>query len=270
MATAQNTGAAHSYKLCTAHMHQDAHRSATSTEAGHALLECPFCNYSSTQFLRFGVSHALLARLHVIGGGARPNAICPRCGSVDRERLVYLYLRRHVHLFDNSTRLLHVAPERCLRAWLTRIPTIKYISADLTPGRLSCRMDITHLPMADKTVDCIVCNHVLEHVPDDGGALTEFRRILKPTGFAILQVPIAAALAKTYEDDRIVGPRDRQIHFGQRDHVRIYGQDYRTRLEQAGFECTVYDPQSDMGIQMVRRFALIEGEVVHVVTSRAS
>ena len=227
-------------------------------------LECPFCGWRLARFLPHGHHHAVLAQLRVVGGGVRANAVCPMCFSMDRERLVYLYLRHHCRILQLHGRVLHIAPERRLGGWLASLPALHYIGADVAARRITCRMDVTDLPLPDRSVDAIICNHVLEHVPDDARALKEFHRVLKPSGFAVLQVPIGLALAETREDVTVDDPQERERTFGQVDHVRIYGRDYPMRLARAGFECRLYDPVADLGLDAVRRFSLIEGERLHV------
>ena len=106
-----------------------------------------------------------------------------------------------------------------------------------------CRsqMDLAHIPFPDGTFDAIICNHVLEHIVDDLKAMAELHRVLKPGGWSILQVPISLSLRTTYEDFSIATPKEREEAFGQNDHVRIYGQDYVSRLERAGFKVNVFD-----------------------------
>ena len=231
--------------------------------------ECPFCGWRLARFLPHGHHHDVLATLRVVGGGRRPHAVCPMCLSMDRERLVYLYLRHHSRILQLRGRLLHLAPERRLGWWLASMPAIQYISGDLAPRRVACRMDVTRLPLPDGSIDVVVCNHVLEHVRDDASALAELRRVLKPSGFAVLQVPIGLALNETREDPTANDPDERERVFGQADHVRIYGRDYPQRLTRAGFDCRIYDPEADLGIDAVRRFGLIEGERLFAVRKRS-
>jgi SAM-dependent methyltransferase len=196
---------------------------------------CPLCNSRLRNWLPFGMDLPVLTRAGVVGGGRREHALCPVCYSSDRERLVYLYLRSQTDLFSRPQRLLHVAPERHLRAALLAAGAVRYVSADLEAASVMLRMDIVRTPFCDGTFDTVVCNHVLEHVPDDRAAMAEIRRLLKPGGWALMQVPIGLALERTVEDPRVRAPEAREATFGQRDHVRIYAQDYRDRLEDAGF-----------------------------------
>lgn len=161
---------------------------------------------------------------------------CPVCGSGDRERLVYLYLRHRTPVFREALRLLHVAPERRLFPLLARSPNLDYLTADLAPGRAMVRLDITAIPFPEAHFDVLVCNHVLEHVVDDGKAMREVFRVLRSGGWALLQVPISRSLPKTLEDPTICGEREREAAYGQADHVRIYtAADFMARLAAVGF-----------------------------------
>lgn len=228
--------------------------------------ECPFCGGTFPRFLPFGHTAAVLQDLRVLGGGYRTNARCPQCKSLDRERLVFLYLLRRTRIFNRPSRILHFAPEFCLGRLLSSLPMTHHIAADLVKGRAVYQMDICNIPLADQSIDVVICNHVLEHVTDDISALAELRRVLRPLGFAIVQVPIATSLSVTVEEPPSqANPLARDEHFGQTDHVRIYGRDYVSRLRAAGFACITFTAHTDLGEDTVRRFALIPGEVLHVL-----
>jgi SAM-dependent methyltransferase len=179
----------------------------------------------------------------VVGGGRR-YAKCLYCGSTDRERLVYLYLKNHTDIFQKmDKKVLHIAPERNLKKVLKLQFDKGYIAADkLAKGycyaRNTIQMDITAIQFPNNTFDLIICNHVLEHIVDDNLAISELYRVLTPNGIAILQSPVSKILKQTYQDFTITTPQKRKKHFGQFDHVRIYGQDYTNRLEKGGFTVT--------------------------------
>jgi SAM-dependent methyltransferase len=136
--------------------------------------------------LPFGSRIPVLLDNQVIGGGYRDNALCPVCGSLDRERLLYLFLRSKTDVFDTPTRLLHVAPEPRLGEMLLAQANVHYLSADLHAGNVMLIMDITDICFPDSSFDAIICNHVLEHVTDDRRAISELARTLKPrAGFEV-------------------------------------------------------------------------------------
>ena len=184
---------------------------------------CPCCNGSFRQFLPYGFK------------SIRQNALCPYCGSLERHRLLWLYLHNRTNLFNDRLRVLHFAPEDIIQKKLRSWPYLDYTSADLDSPKAMVKMDITEIPYAENTIDVILCSHVLEHVPDDHKAMSELYRILKHSGWAILQVPLDLKRSKTFEDSNIDDPKERLRIFGQADHVRIYGQDYKNRLERVGF-----------------------------------
>ena len=132
--------------------------------------------------------------------------------------------------------MLHIAPERELASYFEKIPNIDYLSGDLDPNKAMVKMDITDIQYPDESFDVIYCCHVLEHVPEDTKVMTEFYRVLKKGGWALIVVPVHRE--KTYEDFSITTPEERQKAFGHCQHVRICGKDYTDRLEQAGFSVT--------------------------------
>jgi predicted SAM-dependent methyltransferase len=226
--------------------------------------ECPFCGSRLRRFLPGGLSHPVLKERSVVGGGLRENRNCPICRSFDRERLVYLFLVEETEWLTRGGRLLHVAPERMLRRALQDVPHLDYLSADLASPYVMRKMDITAIHLEDGSFDGIICNHVLEHVPDDRKALSELCRVLKPGGWAILQVPISLSLQETYEDPDVVTAAGRAERFGQSDHVRIYGQDYQDRLAEAGFDVRAFDPMKERGAAWVQRYGLVPEEKLFV------
>ena len=230
--------------------------------------QCPLCRSRLKAFLPFGCEFPVLRAQQVVGGSRRPNAICPVCGALDRERLLYLYLARKTDLFLPGAapkRVLHVAPEARLSQVLAAQGHLDYLTADLEPAGVAVRMDVTDIRYPDGHFDVIICNHVLEHVPDDAKAMAELYRTLKPGGWAMLQVPIALALERTHEDPSITAPSAREQAFGQRDHVRLYGRDYRDRLARAGFAVEEYHWRDEAGLYGGRRnpHGLIEAEAIY-------
>lgn len=181
---------------------------------------CPICG-------------ATVRRFGPFGSESRPNASCPICGSLERHRLAWLFLQRRTDLFDGRPkRLLHFAPEGFLAQRLQQIPGLRYVSADLAPKAM-LRTDIGRLPIRDSYFDAVYCSHVLEHVIDDRAAMREVRRVVKPKGWVIFQVPIT--VQRTLEDPSVTEPQERLRLFGQEDHVRRYGLDFVERLRDSGF-----------------------------------
>jgi SAM-dependent methyltransferase len=190
--------------------------------------ECPICSLIVDAFDPGGhVEHP------------RPDSACPQCGSLERHRAIWLALRDHTPLFDEPTRMLHVAPDRALAPRLRALPHVDYLSADLDGARGDVEMDITCIELPDDSFDLILASHVLEHIPDDVAAMRELRRVLRPGGVAILAVPYRGD--ETQEDLSITDPDERRRRYGQHDHVRQYGRDgvFLDRLRSAGFEVSV-------------------------------
>ena len=200
---------------------------------------CPVCNSNTKTQKPLGFDFPVIKEKQIIGGGVR-NVLCPVCISSDRTRLVYQFLKNKTNLFSKQTKLLHIAPEPQLARIFIKTKKIDYLTADLMMENVMVKMDLTNIQYSDHTFDAIICNHVLEHIPDDRIAMRELYRVLKPGGWAILQVPISKILKETFEDIKVTEPDEREKVFGQKDHVRIYGQDYITRLETVGFTVKQY------------------------------
>jgi len=211
---------------------------------------CPYCDKSFRKFLPGGFDIPVIYEKKIIGAGYRQNDVCPRCYSLDRDRLVYLFLKEKTTIFTSPVKVFHVAPEGCLRALLNTQPNILYVpGVKYLEGYYYARqtnlIDITSIPYENESFDIIICNHVLEHIEDDILAMKELYRVLKPGGWALVQVPISNILQVTFEDGSVKSPEERERVFGQFDHVRIYGQDYRNRLESVGFHVRTFNPYKD-------------------------
>ena len=160
---------------------------------------------------------------------------CPRCGSYERVRALWLFLRDQTNLSEGSHRVLHFAPEPSIAAVIGALPGVDYVSADIAPGVAMEVVDITAIPPALGSFDIVICSHVLEHVAEDRQAMAEVFRVLNPGGTAYFMQPVDFERAKTYEDPAIVAPEERLRAFGQFNHVRVYGRDIRERLERCRF-----------------------------------
>lgn len=230
--------------------------------------KCTFCYAHLRAFQPFGLKFPVLEEKKVIGGGHRLSVSCPVCGSLDRERLLYLYLLHKTGVFGTPLKLLHVAPEARLGEILKIKTNIDYLTSDISGKNVMVKMDITDIRFPDETFDAIICNHVLEHIIDDHKAMSELYRTLKRGGWAILQVPISLTLNNTFEDCTILTETCREEAFGQNDHVRIYAKDYKDRLKQVGFKVSVFNWISEIENFGGREnlFGLNEEEGVYFVT----
>jgi len=169
----------------------------------------------------------------------REDAQCAHCGSLERHRLLWVFLQNKTDLFDGKAKkMLHVAPEHCFKQKLEEQLGGGYLTADLLNPCATVKMDVTDIQYVDQTFDVVYCSHVLEHVLDDKKAIREFFRVLKNDGWAILLVPIISE--QTFEDSSIIEPQERLEAFGHHDHVRRYGLDYIDRLQEAGFVVNCY------------------------------
>ncbi|MCK5345134.1 MAG: methyltransferase domain-containing protein [Candidatus Heimdallarchaeota archaeon] len=186
--------------------------------------------------------------------------ICPVCGSGKRHRLQWLVLDRKFTFFDSNADVLDIAPMQYFQNYCLQRSSLKYLSADLSSELAMDKIDLTATPYPDSSFDFILCSHVLEHIPDDRAAMKEMYRLLRPTGIALIQVPLHDQ--PTYEDASITDPLQRTIHFGQADHVRIYGSDITQRLRNVGFSvisksCDDLFPRSEL-----KYFGLDETETI--------
>jgi SAM-dependent methyltransferase len=197
----------------------------------------------------------------------RQNALCPGTLSLERHRLLWLYLDRKTNFLTDAIRVLHVAPEQVFYRKFKSFSHWDYTTTDLHSPLADVKADICALPFEDNTYDFILCNHVLEHIPDDLKAMEELYRVLKPGGTAILQVPLEEDRENTFEDDSITDQQKRTRIFGQYDHVRIYGQDYYKRLQEVGFEAIPMDFIKEVTEDDIQHFAL-PSERIPVVTKK--
>ncbi|MGD1848210.1 MAG: methyltransferase domain-containing protein [Salibacteraceae bacterium] len=225
---------------------------------------CPVCERSFRAFRPGGKGIEILKQYQVVGAGFRLNSICPHCRSKERDRLLWLYLNDYSSLLATPIRLLHMAPEVSLKPVFQNHPNVEYLNGDLDPKLADLELDLTQLDFQDESLDALICNHVLEHIPDDRRAMREVLRVLKPGGWAILQVPIAQKLDTTIEDPELEDPVEREKRFGQYDHVRIYGKDYGERLKSCGFDLTVVTPESLVAEEGIWKYALLRKEHLFV------
>jgi SAM-dependent methyltransferase len=185
-------------------------------------VRCLVCGHESPEFVDAYVTH-------------RPHVRCPVCESLERHRMLWALLQRRTDLLTAPTRLLYFAPETCIVDRLASYPSISTVTTDLYRQGVDVNADITDLPFEDGEFDAVICNHVLEHVPDDARAMRELRRVIKPTGWAVISVPRSPGRSETYEDPSIIDPDERTRLFGQHDHLRVYGSDFDAKLRAAGW-----------------------------------
>lgn len=192
----------------------------------------------------------------------RPGALCWRCGSQERHRAQWLLFMRRPELLGGIGSLLHFAPEWCLRRRLAAAGGFDYVTADRDRAGVDLRLDVTALELADGAFDAVVCSHVLEHVPDDGAAMRELRRVTAAGGWCLVMVPVDLAREHTHEDPGITAPADRLREYRQGDHVRLYALDIGERLTAAGFTVERIDPRAEFGNGAMDRHRLLESDLI--------
>jgi SAM-dependent methyltransferase len=195
-------------------------------------------------------------------GSMRANVLSPGTLSLERHRLCWLYLKRHTKLFTDPLKVLHFAPEQAFYSRFRKLKNLDYTTTDLNSPLADVKADICALPFSDNSYDLIICNHVLEHIPDDQKAMSELLRVLTPGGQAILQVPYQADRTETFQDDSITDPKKRAEIFGQYDHVRVYGMDYFDRLKRVGFRVEAFDIAHELTPTEIEQYGLAPGELI--------
>jgi SAM-dependent methyltransferase len=213
---------------------------------------CPVCGRSSSRFLSYGSDRAL-----------RQNVLCPHCLSLERHRLLWLYLNEKTDFFNKRLKVLHIAPEQCFYSKFRALPNIDYVTGDLESPLAEYHFDLHDIPFDAHTFDVVICNHVLEHVEDDRKCTREMFRVLKPGGWAIMQVPIDYSRADTLEDPSIKSPKDREQYYWQKDHMRLFGRDYPERLAESGFDVRPDDFVKHLGSELRERYRLQDEEIVY-------
>ncbi len=211
-------------------------------------VNCPVCDHEFKKFLPYG-------RV------SRENALCPHCLSLERHRLMWLFLKEKTDFFSAKLKVLHVAPEHCFIHRFERLTNLDYITADIESPLAKVKMDIHQIPFEENSFDVVFCNHVLEHVQDDILACKEINRVLKPNGWGIIQSPVYP-IEKTIEDKSITDPSERERLFGQRDHVRKFGKDYAKRLSESGLTIEENTFVKQLDPKLVAEFALPKDEII--------
>ncbi|MDC0272524.1 methyltransferase domain-containing protein [Crocinitomicaceae bacterium] len=217
-------------------------------------VECPVCERSFSKFLSYGsnVAH-------------RENVLCPYDLTLERHRLMWLYLTRKTDFFSaESLKVLHIAPEQCFLTLFKKQKNLDYTTADLVSPIADIHFDLHDIPLEDNQYDVVFCNHVMEHVDDPIRCMSELNRVMKSGGWAIMQVPQDMSRAETYEDKSITSPEEREKHFWQKDHVRLFGKDYPSYLEKAGFKVEEFDLNTEFDATEVVKFRLMKKEILYI------
>ena len=193
----------------------------------------------------------------------RENAIAPDSLSLERHRLMWLFLKNKTNFFTDNLKFLHIAPEYCFIKIFKGMKNLDYLTADLISPWADVKMDVHDIPFEENTFDVVICNHVLEHVDDADKVMKEFYRVMKPGGWGIFQVPIDYNSSVTIEDRSVTDPRERERLYWQSDHLRLFGRDYGDKLTAAGFRVTESNFVNEIDPKLVERYALDKNEIVY-------
>jgi SAM-dependent methyltransferase len=218
-------------------------------------VECPVCEKSFSKFLSYGsdIAH-------------RDNVLCPFDLTLERHRLMWLYMKNQSNFFSSQPlKVLHIAPEQCFHKRFKQQANLDYLTGDLLSPIADMHFDLHEIPLEDNRFDVVFCNHVLEHVNDAKQCMRELYRVMKPGGWGIMQVPQDVTRYETYEDASITSPEEREKHFWQYDHVRLFGLDYPDWLREAGFDVTEYKPTENFSEETVERYRLMKKEILYIV-----
>ena len=194
----------------------------------------------------------------------RKNALCPGTLSLERHRLLWLYLDKETNFLSSNLKVLHVAPEQVFYKKFKKLKNWEYFTFDLNSPIADIKGDLISTNFKDEYFDLIICNHVLEHIEDDKSALDEMYRILKYNGISILQVPINVKRENTFEDLSIKSKIQREKYFGQYDHVREYGLDFKDRVEQAGFKVEMINYSKKISQDLVIKYGLMKDDLIPI------
>jgi SAM-dependent methyltransferase len=217
-------------------------------------VECPVCERSFRKFLSYGSEVA-----------QRDNVLCPYDLTLERHRLMWLYLKDHSNfLTADKLDVLHIAPEQCFHKRFKAQKNLNYLTGDLFSPLADIHFDLHSIPLEDNRFDVVFCNHVLEHVDDAHQCMSELYRVMKPGGWGIFQVPMDFSREVTYEDASIVSPEEREKHFWQKDHVRLFGKDYPDWLRKAGFQVEEFIQQSNYSENLINRYRLQKEEILYI------
>ncbi|WP_438707067.1 methyltransferase domain-containing protein [Tabrizicola sp.] len=209
---------------------------------------CPVCGY--------------VGEFAPVGEPPRLDGLCPLCRSRERHRLFKLWIDRRGNITKDMA-VLHFAPEPVFEPIL-RSMAGTYVTTDFMRTKVDLKLNIEALELADASFDVIVAHQILEHV-DHHKALAECFRCLRPGGRMIVTTPVIEAWEKTYEVAGPLTPRERVLHYGQKDHLRYFGRDLKDHMRAAGFD--VYEFVSVE--PDVSTYALMRGETLYELTKPA-
>ena len=229
---------------------------------------CLSCNHKVGAFLPGGEKNSgLFNRYYVIGGGYRENAICPLCGAIDRVRWQQYVLKKYTNILNDRCNVLHIAPEDSIYRLLRQNILCDYYAGDIELGKTNHKVDLTNIQFRDNFFDYIIANHVLEHIKDIKLAFKEIKRVLKKDGKLIISFPICTELC-TKEEKEDLNEEERLEQFGQKDHVRLFGYDYKIYIEKYGFNVKVLSPKNILEGTDIKKYGFIEDDVILICSRK--
>lgn len=193
------------------------------------------------------------------GNILRLNAQCPYCGSLERTRLLLMYLKNETDYLSQRLKVLHIAPEKCLFDLFRKLDW-EYIDGDINPNLATYQLDLTSVSYPDRYFDLVICSHVLGHIPDEPRAVRELYRILKPDGAALVLTLLDRKRTKTLEDSSLTTEAERLQAYGERDLCRLHGADFKERLAAGGLHVSEIDYRTALGLEVNQRYSLGNGE----------
>jgi len=217
-------------------------------------VKCSVCGNTFSKFLSYGsdVAH-------------RKNVLCPHDLTLERHRLMWLFLQSKTNFFSSDKLdLLHIAPEQCFLPLFKKQKNLNYLTGDLESPIADIHFDLHEIPLEGNRFDVVFCNHVMEHVKDPIRCMSELYRVMKPNGWAIMQVPQDHERELTYEDPNITSPEEREKHFWQKDHLRLFGKDYPNWLEKAGFQVEDYPVTDLFNDDEITQYRLQKSEILYL------
>ena len=183
---------------------------------------------------------------------------------------MWLYLNNETNILKSNLKVLHVAPEQIFYKKFKKFNHWDYLTFDIDSPIADIKGDLKSMDFIDNSFDLVICNHVLEHIEDDVQALKEIYRVLKNSGIAILQVPINVNREKTFEDSNITSQFDREKYFGQYDHVREYGIDFKDRVEEVGFEVDMINYTDNFDEEFIIKYGLLKNDLIPIAKKSLS
>ena len=228
--------------------------------------KCNICGSKVKKIIPGGIKHEIFEKNKIVEAGYRENCFCPVCKSRDRIRIIYYYIENYTNILTDKNCILHFAPEYQLKEKIIKNKKIDYYDGDIKEGRATYVVDIRNIQFSSNKFDYIICNQVLEHIVEEAEAINELKRVIKPNGKIIITVPICLSNEKTYEDLSITDPEERLKNFCQKDHVRLYGRDFKERLEKYGLKVEEWKIKEHVTEDEIQKYAFQKDSVIFIAT----